>query len=242
MMTAEHMKIEIWSDIMCPFCFIGKRRFENALEAFPNKASIEIVWKSFDLYPGLKTNTSTNITQFLIENKGVSEVETQQLVDGAANLANSVGLKYNWEKIIVANTKRAHELLHLAENKGLQNEMKERLFKAYFIEGENIDDLHTLIRLGEEVGIEKEAISLAIENGRFTTAVNFDIQEAKQLGVSGVPFFVLNRKFAVSGAQSETYFTQALETAYFDWKNPEEASKLREERKANGCTPGGECC
>lgn len=212
------------------------------MEEFLYKDSLEVIWKSFDLYPGLKTDTSTDITQFLVKNKGISEIEAKQLVEGATSLANSVGLQYNWEKIVVANTKRSHELLHLAEKKGLQNEMKERLFKAYFEEGENVDDLQTLIRLGEEVGIDRETIVLAIENDRFTAAVNFDIQEAKQLGVSGVPFFVLNRKFAISGAQSEAYFKQALETAYFDWENPEAAAKLREEQKTNSCTPGGGCC
>ncbi len=241
-MTTEKLKVEIWSDVMCPFCYIGKRRFENALDQFENKDAIEVIWKSFDLYPNLKTNTEIGIRDFLIENKGITEAEAESLMTSAAGLASDTGLNYDWEKVIVANTKKAHELLHLAEKKGVQNEMKERLFKAYFEEGKNVDDLATLQQIGEELGIDKETIGVILNNERFVPAVNFDIQEARQLGVSGVPFFVLNRKFAVSGAQSEAYFSQALQTAHFDWENPEEAAKLREEQQANSCLPGSGCC
>ncbi len=243
-MTTEKLKVEIWSDVMCPFCYIGKRRFENALNQFENKGDIEVLWKSFDLYPNLETNKNIDIKDFLIDNKGITEAQAEQLMTSAASLASDAKLNFEWEKVVVANTKKSHELIHLAEKKGLQNEMKERLFKAYFEEGENVDDLETLFRLGAEVGIEKETIKLALSNDRFTPAINFDIQEARQIGVSGVPFFVLNRKFAVSGAQSETYFSQALATAYFDWKNPEEAAELRKQQQEqqNSCTPGGGCC
>ncbi len=242
-MSEDKIKIEIWSDIMCPFCFIGKRRFEKALDTFANKEEVEVVWKSFELYPDLETDTALGIKQFLIDQKGIAEDQAEQMIDAADSLANDVGLDYDWEKIVIANTKKAHELLHLAEKESLQNEMKEVLFRAYFEEGKNVDDLNTLIALGVSVGLNEDKIKLALENDRFVAAVNFDVNEARQLGVSGVPFFVLNRKYAVSGAQSEDYFLRALQTAHFDWKNPEEAAKLREEQqKGSSCAPGSGCC
>ncbi len=241
-MATENFVVEVWSDVMCPFCYIGKKRFENALTDFENKEEVEVVWKSFDLYPDLNTNKNQGIKQFLIENKGISEDQATQMMAGAGNLAKEAGLHFDWEKVIVANTKKSHQLLHLAEKSGNQNRLKERLFKAYFEEGKNVDDISTLISLGVEVGLKQEDIVKALESERFLPAVNYDIQEAKQLGVSGVPFFVFNRKYAVSGAQSEAYFLQALQTAYFDWKNPEEAEKLRAAENANSCTPGGGCC
>lgn len=238
----ENLKIEVWSDVMCPFCYIGKRRFENALSKFEHRNELQIVWKSFDLYPNLETDTSISIKDFLIENKNITEVQARELMTSTASLAFDAGLNFEWEKVIVANTKKSHELLHLAESKGVQNQLKELLFKAYFEDGENVDDLSILTRLGESVGLDKKTIQLSLENERFTPAVNFDVQEAKQLGVSGVPFYVLNRKYAVSGAQSEAYFLQVLETAYFDWKNAGEATKFKARQEGGSCTPGGGCC
>lgn len=240
-MNTEKMQIEIWSDVMCPYCFIGKHRFENALANFSNKEEIEITWKSFELYPDIVTDPNYSIKDFLMTRKQSSEQQALQMMAGVSNAANDANLNFNWEEVIVANTRKAHELLHLANKKGVQNELKELLFKAYFVEGKNIDDLDTLINLGNLAGIESDAIKSAFEKQEFTAKVNSDIQESQQLGVSGVPFFVFNRKYAVSGAQSEGYFLQALETSFNDWKNAG-TTELEANQNKNSCTPGGGCC
>lgn len=240
-MNTEKMQIEIWSDIMCPFCFIGKHRFENALANFSKKEDIAVTWKSFELYPTIKTDLNISIKDFLINVKKISEEQALQMMEGVSNAANDTDLDLNWENVIVANTRKAHEMLHLAEKHGVQNELKELLFKAYFVEGKNVDDLDTLIHLGNQVGLNTEIINSALDTKQFTEKVNYDVQESQQLGVSGVPFFVLNRKYAVSGAQSEGYFLQALETSYADWKSVN-AGELEANQNKNSCTPGGGCC
>lgn len=240
-MNTEKMQIEIWSDVMCPYCFIGKHRFENALANFSNKEEIEITWKSFELYPDIVTDPNYSIKDFLMTRKQSSEQQALQMMAGVSNAANDANLNFNWEEVIVANTRKAHELLHLANKKGVQNELKELLFKAYFVEGKNVDDLDTLINLGNLAGIDSDAIKSAFEKQEFTAKVNSDIQESQQLGVSGVPFFVFNRKYAVSRAQSEGYFLQALETSFNDWKNAG-TTELEANQNKNSCTPGGGCC
>lgn len=240
-MNTKKMQIEIWSDVMCPFCFIGKRRFENALAVFSKKEEIEITWKSFELYPKIITDTTKTIKDFLIQEKRISEQQALQMLDESNHSANSVGITFNWEKVIVANTRKAHKMLHLAEKNGVQNQLKELLFKAYFIEGKNIDNLDTLVDIGNQVGLNENTIKHTLENSEFTDKVNYDIKVSQQLGVSGVPFFVFNRKYAVSGAQSEDYFSQALETSFSDWIH-KKTSELEPSQNQNSCAPEDGCC
>ena len=208
------MKIEIWSDIMCPFCYIGKRKFEVALAQFEHKDEVEIEWKSFLLSPEMQTDPTKNIHQFLAEHKGISLDEATGMNDNVAHMAANAGLQYNFDKTIPANSFNAHRFLHFAKQHGKQNEAEEQLFKAYFTEGKNIDDAPTLMALAHSMGLDADALATAMGNGDFTNEVIADIQEAQALGIQGVPFFVFDRKYAVSGAQDPATFLETLETSF----------------------------
>lgn len=207
------MKVEIWSDVMCPFCYIGKRRFEEALTQFNNADEVEVVWKSYQLNPHLKTDPTINIHQYLANIKGIDLDDARQMNQQVTEMAESVGLAYDFDRAIVANSFDAHRLSHLAAQHGLGNAAEEALFKAYFTEGKNIADKETLIALGAGIGLSAEEIKQMLNTDAFADNVKHDVAEAQQLGVRGVPFFVFDRKFAVSGAQPTAIFLQTLEKA-----------------------------
>lgn len=208
------IKVEIWSDVMCPFCYIGKRKFENAFEQFAHKDEVEIEWKSFQLDPTIVTDASKTVHQFLAERKGISPEQAKQMNDRVTNMAKEVGLTYHFDKAIVANSFDAHRFSHLAKQHGVQNEAEEVLFASYFTEGKNTADQQTLMELGTKIGIDAGEVKEMLNDNRFAEQVNADIDEAHQIGVSGVPFFVVNRKYAVSGAQESTTFLQLLNKVY----------------------------
>lgn len=207
------MKVQIWSDILCPFCYIGKRKFEKALAQFPGKDSVEIEWKSFQLSPNLVTDTTTSTTYSLAKSKNISIEEAQLMIERVTSIAKNVNLEYDFEKAVVANSYDAHRLLHFAKEKGIQNEVKEKLLRAYFVEGKNIADFDSLILLGEEAGLNVEELNLLFKSNKYSDEVDKDIDEAQEIGVTGVPFFVFNRKYAVSGAQEVATFLNVLEKA-----------------------------
>ncbi|MEI8087493.1 MAG: DsbA family oxidoreductase [Paludibacter sp.] len=212
------MKVEIWSDIMCPFCFIGKRKFENALAQFAGKGQIELEWKSFQLQPDLKTDTTKNISEHLAEVKGLSTEQTTKMYHQLIETAKSVGLEFNVDKIVVANTFKAQNLVHFAKTQGKQNEIEEGLFKAYFTDGKNVDDVATLIALAQEVGLDIAGLKEVLVRESFSNNVQNDINEARKIGVRGVPFFVFDRKYAVSGAQDPSVFLETLEKTVENWR------------------------
>ena len=212
------MKVEIWSDVMCPFCYIGKRRFENALQELPFKGEIEIEWKSFQLDPTMKSEPGKNIHQYLAERKGFSVQKAKELNDHVTGMAAAEGLTYDFDKAVVANSFDAHRFSHFAAKQGKGDAAEESLFKAYFTEGKNIADRDTLVQLGTAIGLDATGLQQALEENTYAQEVQQDIAEAEALGVRGVPFFVIDRKYAVSGAQSAEVFSQALNTAFAEWK------------------------
>ena len=212
------MKIEIWSDIMCPFCFIGKRKFENAMAQFAGKGQIELEWKSFQLQPDLITDSTKNISEHLAEVKGLSIEQTTKMYHKLIDTAKSVGLEFNVDRIVVANTFKAQNLVHFAKAQGKQNEMEEGLFKAYFTDGKNVDDVPTLIALAQDAGLNIAGINEVLVNETYTDNVQNDINEARKIGVRGVPFFVFDRKYAVSGAQDSSVFLETLEKMVENWR------------------------
>ena len=230
------MKVEIWSDVVCPFCYIGKRKFEKALESFDAKEKVEIEWKSFQLDPAMRFVPGQTVHEYLGRRKGVSEAQGKQMNDSMAAMAKEVGLEYNFDIAVISNTTNAHQVLHLAKKHRLQNEMKERLFKAYYTEGRNIGDLDTLVELGAEVGIPSTEIKDILTNNLFLTEVKHDQEEAAQVGVRGVPFFVFNNKYAVSGAQPTELFQQVLDKV---WE--EEKPLIMVEEGEGFCTIDGNC-
>jgi predicted DsbA family dithiol-disulfide isomerase len=212
------MRIEIWSDVMCPFCYIGKRKFEQALAQFPARDNIQLVWKSFQLSPEIITDHTKNIHRFLADHKGMSLEQATQMNNQVTEMAALVGLVYNFDKSVVANSFNAHRFSHFAKSKGKQNEAEELLFQSYFTDGKDIDDYPTLVELGNRIGLDAEELSGVLQSGRYADDVRADIMEAQQLGVRSVPFFVFDRKYAVSGAQETNTFLQALESAFKEWK------------------------
>jgi predicted DsbA family dithiol-disulfide isomerase len=236
------MKVEIWSDIMCPFCYIGKRRFETALQQFPGKEDIEIVWKSFQLNPAMKTDPAKNINQYLAEVKGWTLDYAKQMNAHVTNMAKEVGLHYDFDKAIVANSFDAHRLIQLAKANRKGDEMEERLFKAYFTEGKNTADHATLIQLGTEIGLDPATIKKVLASNEFADKVEQDIYEAQQIGVRGVPYFVLNDRYAVSGAQASETFLGALNKAWGEWEKERPASLTDvSSDNASVCTTDGDC-
>lgn len=216
--SENKMKIEIWSDVVCPFCYIGKRKFEAAFAQFKHADNVEIIWKSYQLSPEMKTIPGKNIHQYLSEHKRISLGEATTMNNQVAAWAQQVGLQYNFDIAIPANTYMAHRFSHLAKQHGLQNEAEEKLFSAYFTEGKNIDDVETLAQIGAEIGIEAGLVKSTLESNEYADAVRNDISEAWSLGLRGVPFFVFDRKFAVSGAQDSKIFLNTLEKAYDSWR------------------------
>jgi len=234
------MKVEIWSDVMCPFCYIGKRRFENALEHFENKDEIEIEWKSFQLNPDMKTDPNTNIDQYLADVKGFTIDHARQLNAHVTQMAAEAGLTYNFDKAVVANSFNAHRYSHLAKKHGLGIEAEEQLFKAYFTDGKNIDDTETLIQLGTELGLDANEVKQTLESNAYTDEVKHDIAQAQYLGIQGVPFFVLNNKYGISGAQAVPVFEQTLQKAFDEWQKENPKPKL-EIIEGESCGPDGDC-
>lgn len=207
------MQVEIWSDIICPFCYIGKRKFEAALEKFPKKDEVKITWKSYQLDPNIKFQPDKDIYTYLAEAKGQSREWSIKMHENVVNMAKSVGLEYNFDKAVVANSFDAHRVIQLAKKHGLGDAIEEKLFKAYFTEGKNFADHQTLTTLGEEVGLDREEILEVLSGDALADNVKSDIEEGMQLGLRGVPFFVFNRKIGVAGAQDTEIFLQALNEA-----------------------------
>lgn len=230
------MKVEIWSDVVCPFCYIGKRRFENALEGFEAKDKVEIEWKSFQLDPDLEYVPGQSVHEYLGKRKGTSAADGKRMNDAMTAMAKEVGLEYNFDNAIISNTFNAHRLLHFAKEKGLQTELKERLFRAYYTEGKNIGDIDTLAQLGEEVGLQAEAIKTVLQSDKYAQDVVQDQYKAQQLGIRGVPFYVFNNKYGVTGAQPSEIFAQVLEKV---WE--EEKPVLLTETGEGFCTVDGVC-
>lgn len=205
------MKIEIWSDVVCPFCYIGKRKLENALEQFSSKDDVEILWRSFQLDPSAKRSDGKDIYDHLAEKYGQDREWAVTVNSNLVENARKVGLEYNFDKVIPANTFDAHRLIHLAASHGLQGKAEERFFAAYFTEGRNLGDPSALAELGVEIGLDGEEVKRTLESSDFADAVRGDIEEAEALGINGVPFFVFNRKYAISGAQPTHLFLETLQ-------------------------------
>ncbi|MFZ4928393.1 DsbA family oxidoreductase [Chryseobacterium sp. Mn2064] len=214
------MKIEIWSDVMCPFCYIGKNNFEQALEKLPFKGEVEVEWKSFQLDPTLDPKETKNTIEYFREKKGFPEAQATQMLSQVTQMGKGAGIDFNFDTALITNTFSAHRLLHLAKKHQKSNEMEEALFIAHFIDGKNVGDTEVLVSLAENLGIDREEAIQAVTSDQLDYEVNQDIMEARNNGVSGVPFFVLNGKYAVSGAQPVEVFENALQQTYKETVSP----------------------
>ncbi len=230
------MKVEIWSDIVCPFCYIGKRKFETALADFSGKDKVEIEWKSFQLDPEMDNKEGLNVHEYLGKRKGGTAADGKRMNDSMTTAAAEVGLKYDFDNGIINNTMNAHRLLHWAKKEGLQNDLKERIFKAYYTEGIDTADVNELVRLAQEIGLDDIHARKVLEENLYASEVLQDQQEAAELGVQGVPFYVFNRKYAVSGAQPSETFAQVLQKV---WE--EDQTALIVEKGEGVCDLDGNC-
>lgn len=208
------MKVEIWSDIMCPFCYIGKHNFEQALEKLPFKDEVEIEWKSFQLDPTLDLLETKTTVEYFKEKKGFPDAQAQQMIGQVAQMGKMSGIDFNFEKALITNTFSAHKFLHLSKKHNKSSEAEEALFEAHFLEGKNVGDLEVLVSIAEKLGINQEEARQSLSSDQFDNEVKQDITEAKNNGISGVPFFILNGKYAVSGAQPVEAFEEALQQTY----------------------------
>ena len=231
------MKVEIWSDVVCPFCYIGKRKFENALKDFAHRDEVEVVWHSFELTPDFQPIPGESIHESLAKKKGVSVEEGKAMNDYMTKAAQEVGLNYDFDRTIPANTFLAHQLIHLGTHHGRQDATKERLMAAYYLEGQNVGDLDTLVKLGTEVGLDAAESRAALTAGTYAEAVRLDEYQAQQINVRGVPFFVFEDKYAVSGAQPSELFTEVLEKVWDEFKPAKSVPVLVADGSA--CGPDG---
>jgi predicted DsbA family dithiol-disulfide isomerase len=234
------MLVEIWSDIACPFCYIGKKNLETALEGFDHKNAIDIVWKSFQLAPELQTMPNSHINDYLITYKGVSQEQAQLMTQQVSNMASAVGLQFNMDKVVVANTRRAHHLLQFAKLFGKQNETKAMLLRAYFTDGQNIDSDEVLTQIAQKMGLDIAQYAKATAQNDLEQAVQQDIYEASQIGVRGVPFFVFDNKYAVTGAQPSELLAEVLQKSHAEWQQNKTAENITI-AEGESCTVDGNC-
>jgi predicted DsbA family dithiol-disulfide isomerase len=208
------MHVEIWSDVVCPWCYIGKRRFEAALARFPHRDEVQVVYRSFELDPNAPRGSNQSTQQVLASKYGVSLQQAAAMNDRVNRLAAEEELEYHLDRARYANTFDAHRMIHLAGAHRLQHAAKERLMRAYFTDGEDVADPETLVRLLVEVGVDADAARAVLAGDAYADAVRQDERRARSFGVQGVPFFVFDEKYGVSGAQPSDVLLSVLEQVW----------------------------
>jgi predicted DsbA family dithiol-disulfide isomerase len=206
--------VEIWSDVVCPWCAIGKHRFETALERFAHKDEVEVSYHSFELDPSAPRELDGDVTDHLATKYGIPREQAEDMHRQMTERAAADGWDFHFERARRGNTFDAHRLLHLAAERGVQSAVKERLFRGYFTDGEQIGDSETLVRLGAEVGLDADEARAVLASDRYAEDVRADEGQAQAYGITGVPFFVVDRKYGVSGAQPADALLQVLDTAW----------------------------
>lgn len=212
--TTQPMIVDIWSDIACPFCYLGDTHLALALERFPHRGNVEVRYHSYLLMPELAADTKVGMNELLASKRGMPPEQAAAMNAQISERGAAVGLEYRMQDAIATNTRAAHRLSHFAATRGKQHEMMIRLFEAYFAEGKFVGDYEVLSTLAAEVGLDRAEALAALESGAHETEVDVDLAQAQQLQITGVPFFVFDGKYAVSGAQPVEGFVQALETAW----------------------------
>jgi predicted DsbA family dithiol-disulfide isomerase len=226
------MQVEVWSDVVCPWCYIGKRRLESALEQFPHRDEVEVIWRSFQLDPSVPEGETHPTLPALAAKYGRSVEEMRPMMAHVESVAAEEGLDYHLADGVSGNTLPAHELLHLAAEHGLRNQLKERLLHAYFEEGRPVFDVDSLVPFAVEVGLDEAEVREALADRRYLAAVREEGATAQALGATGVPFFVVDRTYGAPGAQPAELLLQILEKAWAD------AHPLITVPAAEGCADG----
>lgn len=236
------MKIEVWSDFVCPFCYIGKRRLESALNQFEYKDEVELIFRSFELDPNFKNKFDENIHEIIARKYGISIEQAKASNNQIVAQAKAIGLNYNFDDLIPTNTFDAHRLSHYAKTEGKANELAERILKAYFVDSLNISDHKTLAGLAGEVGLDSDEALKVLVSDKYGAEVRKDEENAARFGITGVPYFVFNDKYAVSGAQPPEAFLEVLEKVKKEEVSPEVIELLSEDKaKENENSNLGNC-
>ncbi|MCD4826706.1 MAG: DsbA family oxidoreductase [Acholeplasmataceae bacterium] len=230
------MKIEIWSDFACPFCYIGKTRFEQALNEFKNKKDVEVTYKAYQLNPYAPKTMEGSAYEAFAKGHNMTVKEAKDRFKMFEQNAKSVGLTYNYDIIQMTNTFDAHRLAKYAATKNLEDKLTNRLMKAYFTDGLNLADHATLEKLAVEIGLDQTEAKEVLASNKYKDEVQGQIDEARKVGVQGVPFFVINRKYGVSGAQQKEYFTQVLEQI---WKEDQPLQTMNDSDESQSCNDEG---
>lgn len=205
---SDPIKVDIWSDVQCPWCFIGKRKFEAGAAEFGG--DVEVEYHSFELAPDTPVDYDGTPVDYLSQRKGIERSQAEQMIERVTGIAKAVGLDYDYDHIHQTNTVISHELIHFAKSKGRQLEMKERLLEAYFIKGEHVGRIPDLVEIAVELGYDRDEVTEALESHRFLADVKADVALAQEYGIQGVPFFVIDGKYGVSGAQEAATFANVL--------------------------------
>ena len=209
------IKFDIWSDVACPWCYLGKHRLDYALERYrqePGVAPVEIEYHSYQLDPDLPANFEGSHSEYLASHLGMSQSQIAASNQNLAEVGAAVGAKYNMDRVVISNTRKANELLHFAKAHGKQQEMKERLFRAYWAEGRRLGRVDELVDLAAAIGLDEGAARQSLETGKYRGAVRADMEQGERYGIAGVPFFLLAEKYGLSGAQETDTFLRALAT------------------------------
>jgi predicted DsbA family dithiol-disulfide isomerase len=206
--VSDAIKVDIWSDVQCPWCYIGKRKFEEGVRLA--ELAVEVEYHSFELSPDTPVDYQGTPADYLAERKGLPHAQVEQMIERVTGIAASVGLDYDYAHMHQTNTVISHELLHFAKAKGRQLEMVERLLKAYFVNGEHVGRIPDLVAIAVELGYDEAEVTEALESHRYLADVKADVATAQEYGIQGVPFFVIEGKYGVSGAQEATTFANVL--------------------------------
>ena len=233
------MKVNIWSDIRCPFCYVGKKKFEKALAQFPHAEEIEVTWHSFQLDPNLVTQPDTNPYDYFSKAKAIPVIQAKAMHEHAKNAGKEAGIDFNFDESKVANSFRGHLLIQLAKKKNLADAMEEALFEAQFITGKNIDDEAVLLETGKSVGLTEEEVKNVLVSDEMAHAVAQDGLMARQLSINAVPFFVFNDKYGVSGAQQPEHFLEVLNKSFEEFSAGDKGLQIISQGES--CDTDGNC-
>lgn len=236
------MKIEVWSDFACPFCYIGKRRLEEALDQFPNKDQVEVEFKSFELDPNSPKNIDKNIHEVLAAKYSMSLEQAKQANQNVGQQAAGVGLTYHFDTMKPTNTFDAHRLTKFAKTHGKEAEVTEKLLYAYFTESKHIGDYDTLADIAAAAGIDRdETLKVLQDKNAYANDVRMDESIAQQYGIGGVPYFVINQKYAISGAQPTATFAGALQQVWQEESASPVLQNLSSENAEDASCADGSC-
>jgi predicted DsbA family dithiol-disulfide isomerase len=206
--VSNAIKVDIWSDVQCPWCYIGKRKFETAVAGFDGEVDVE--YHSFELAPDTPVDFDGSPKDYLAQRKGISPDQVDQMLERVTGIAAGVGLDYDYDHVHQTNTVKAHELIHYAKSQGRQLDMTERLLKAYFIDGRHVGRIEDLADLAAEIGLDRAEVVRVLTANTYLADVKADVAQAAEYGISGVPFFVFDEKYGVSGAQDSATFANVL--------------------------------